>query len=62
MAVLLQQMAVEQAVPGTMDVADPDQADAVRLAAVMPADETQLLYSIVLHGRGSCAMSDEYSA
>ena len=63
MAVLLQQMAVEQAVAETLDAADPDQADARRLAAVMPADETQLLYSIVLHGRGELPlMSDEYSA
>ena len=63
MAVLLQQMAVEQAVPGTLDAADLDQADARRLAAVLPRDETQLLYSIVLHGRGELQlMSDEYSA
>jgi len=63
MAVLLQHMAVEQAVPGTLDAADPDLADAARLAAAMPADETQLLYSIVLQGRGELSlMSDEYSA
>ena len=52
MAVLLQQMAVQQAVPGTLDATDPDHADALRLAPLMPADETQLLYSIVLQGRG----------
>ena len=63
MAVLLQHMAVEQAVPGTLDAVDPDLADAVRLASAMPADETQLLYSIVLQGRGELSlMSDEYSA
>jgi len=63
MAVLLQQMAVQQAVPGTLDAADPDHADAVRLAPAMPTDETQLLYSIVLQGRGELhLMSDEYSA
>ena len=63
MAVLLQHMAVEQAVPGALDAADPDLADAVRLAAAMPADETQLLYSIVLQGRGELSlMSDEYAA
>jgi len=62
-AVLLQHMAVEQAVPGTLDAADPDLADAARLASAMPADETQLLYSIVLQGRGELSlMSDEYSA
>ena len=63
MAVLLQQMAVQQAVPGTLDASDPDHADALRLAPAMPADETQLLYSIVLQGRGELQlMSDEYSA
>ena len=63
MAGLLQQMAVQQAVPGTLDATDPDQADALRLAPAMPADETQLLYSIVLQGRGELQlMSDEYSA
>ena len=63
MAVMLQHMAVEQAVPGTLDGGDPDLADAARLAPLLPADETQLLYSIVLQGRGELSlMSDEYSA
>ena len=63
MAQLLQQMAVEQAVPGALDAQDPEQGDAVRLSAVLPADETQLLYSIVLHGRAELGlMSDEYGA
>ena len=43
MAALLQQMAVEQAVPGALDDADPDTAVARQLAAALPADETQLL-------------------
>ncbi len=63
MAVLLQQMAVEQAVPGTLRADDPSQEDTRRLARMMPADETQLLYSIVLQGRGELqAMADDYSA
>ena len=63
MAVLLQRMAVEQAVPGSLDATDPDLADAARLAPLMPADETQLLYSIVLQGRGELhLMADEYAA
>ncbi len=63
MAVLLQQMAVQQAVPGALDAADAEHADALRLAAALPADETQLLYSIVLQGRGELQlMSDEYGA
>jgi DNA polymerase-3 subunit gamma/tau len=63
MARLLQHMAVQQAVPGALDLSDPDQAEAVELAARMPADETQLLYTIVLQGRGELQlMSDEYGA
>jgi DNA polymerase-3 subunit gamma/tau len=34
-----------------------------RLAALMPADETQLLYSLCLHGRGELGLApDEYAA
>jgi DNA polymerase III subunit gamma/tau len=63
MARLLQQMAVLQAVPGALDASDPEHADALRLAPAMPTDETQLLYSIVLQGRGELSlMSDEYGA
>ncbi len=62
MAALLQQMAVRQAVPDASDADDPDAAASVRLAALLPADETQLLYSIVLHGRAEIALApDEYS-
>ncbi len=63
MAALLQQMAVEQAVPGALDDNDPDVAGARALAAQMPADETQLLYSIVVHGRAELSLlSDDYAA
>jgi DNA polymerase-3 subunit gamma/tau len=63
MAMLLQQMAVEQAVPGALDTQDPDTEDGRALAPVLPADETQLLYSMVLHGRDELSlMSDEYAA
>ncbi|WP_164962093.1 DNA polymerase III subunit gamma/tau [Rubrivivax sp. JA1026] len=63
LASLLQQMAVEQAVPGALDAQDPDTEDARALAGVLPPDETQLLYSIALHGRSELAlMSDEYGA
>ena len=62
-AMLLQQMAVEQAVPGALDTQDPDTEDGRALAPVLPADETQLLYSMVLHGRDELSlMSDEYAA
>ncbi|HET9643528.1 MAG TPA: DNA polymerase III subunit gamma/tau, partial [Burkholderiaceae bacterium] len=63
LATLLQQMAIEQAVPGALDENDPDTADARRLASMLPPDETQLLYSIALHGRSELSLvSDEYAA
>ncbi len=62
MATLLQQMAVIQAVPDAQDREDPDSAAIARLASLLPADETQLLYSIALHGRAELALApDEYS-
>ncbi len=63
MALLLQQMAVQQAVPGALDEDDPDTAAARELAGALAADETQLLYSMVVHGREELALlSDEYGA
>ena len=62
MATLLQQMALAQAVPGALDAQDPDTPEAIRLGASMAADETQLAYSIVLHGRNEIGLApDEYS-
>jgi DNA polymerase-3 subunit gamma/tau len=62
LAVLLQQMAVLQAVPGAADAGDPDAPDVARLAGRIAADETQLLYSIALHGRAELGLApDEYS-
>jgi len=62
---ILQRMAVLQAVPdraATPDE-DPDAAEIQRLAAAMPADETQLLYSLCLHGRVELGLApDEYAA
>ena len=63
MARLLQQMAVEQAVPGALDASDPDSEDGRALSTSLAPDETQLLYSMALHGRGELSlMSDEYGA
>ena len=66
MSSVLQRMAVLQAVPSAAEQADdtdPEAADLARLAALMPADETQLLYSICLHGRGELGLApDEYAA
>src|SRR5207245_5742128 len=62
LAELLQQMAVAQAVPGSLDATDPDTAAATRLADALPADETQLIYSMALHGRAELGLApDEYS-
>ncbi len=59
---LLQKMAVAQAVPDAQDGDEPGAADVRRLADLLPADETQLFYSIVLHGRADLAVApDEYS-
>jgi DNA polymerase-3 subunit gamma/tau len=60
---VLQQMAVEQAVPGSLDDEDPDMPETVRCARAWPADEVQLLYSIALQGRQELQwVSDEYAA
>ncbi len=65
MTSVLQAMAVLQAVPSrapAADGADPDAAEVARLAELMPADETQLLYSLCLHGRGELGLApDEYA-
>ncbi len=66
MTTVLQRMAVLQAVPdmgADGDDADPDIAETARLARTLPADETQLLYSLCLHGRGELGLApDEYAA
>jgi DNA polymerase-3 subunit gamma/tau len=64
MSLVLQRMAVIQAVPDLIeDESDPDSAQITRLAKGMAADETQLLYSLCLHGRGELGLApDEYVA
>jgi len=63
MSLVLQRMAVIQAVPDAADPRDEEGATIARLAALMPADETQLLYSICLHGRAELGLApDEYVA
>ena len=63
MASVLQRMAVQQAVPDMgVDAADPDAQEAARLAGLMAADETQLLYSLCIHGRAELGLApDEYA-
>ncbi|AVS62354.1 DNA polymerase III subunit gamma/tau [Paracidovorax avenae] len=66
MSAVLQRMAVFQAVPqmaDAVDPADPEASEIARLAGTLPADETQLLYSICLHGRTELGLApDEYAA
>ncbi len=64
MAMLLQRMAVMQMVPSmAQDGDDPDTQGLADLAQAMPAEETQLLYSLCLHGRNELGLApDEYAA
>ena len=65
MSTVLQRMAVLQAVPGLADQAsdDPDAPVITELSQAMPADVTQLLYSLCLHGRTELGLApDEYAA
>ena len=60
---VLQRMAVAQLAHAAPDQADPEAADVARLAQLLPADQTQLLYSLCLHGRGDLGLApDEYAA
>ena len=64
MSMVLQRMAVFQAVPQSASESDePDYLEMLRLSKAMPADETQLLYSLCLHGRTELGLApDEYAA
>jgi DNA polymerase-3 subunit gamma/tau len=64
MSMVLQRMAVFQAVPSAAaESDDPDHQEMLRLSVAMPADETQLLYSLCLHGRAELGLApDEYAA
>ena len=64
MSMVLQRMAVLQAVPSAAaESDDPDHQQLLRLSEAMPADETQLLYSLCLHGRAELGLApDEYAA
>ena len=63
MASVLQRMAVQQAVPDMpVDETDPDAQETARLATLLPADETQLLYSLCIHGRAELGLApDDYT-
>jgi DNA polymerase-3 subunit gamma/tau len=62
LATLAQQMALVQAVPDAADPTDPDTPAVLALAPLLAPDETQVLYSVALHGRAELALApDEYS-
>jgi DNA polymerase-3 subunit gamma/tau len=60
---VLQRMAVHQSAPEALAAStDPDEAQIAQLAQALPADETQLLYSLCLHGRAELGLApDEYA-
>jgi DNA polymerase III subunit gamma/tau len=64
MTTILQRMAVMQAVPNMpVDASDAEAVQTSQLAADLPKDETQLLYSLCLHGRTELGLApDEYAA
>lgn len=66
MTAVLQAMAVLQAVPAraiAAETGDSEAAETARLAAEMAPEETQLLYSLCLHGRAELGLApDEYAA
>ena len=65
MSSVLQRMAVLQAAGNAPEAnsTDPEAIDIARLASLMPADETQLLYSLCIHGRQELGLApDEYAA
>jgi DNA polymerase III subunit gamma/tau len=62
MASVLQRMAVVHHVADGYDSTDSDAVETARLASIMPPDETQLLYSLCIHGRAELGLApDEYA-
>jgi DNA polymerase III subunit gamma/tau len=63
MCAVLQRMAVIQSVPDMAHAEDDEASQVVALAQQLPADETQLLYSLCLHGRAELGLApDDYAA
>jgi len=63
MARMLQQAAVEQALPGALQGDASESAGIAALAAAFAPEELQLAYSIIVHGKADLAlMSDEHAA
>ncbi len=58
----LQQLAVSQVVPPDRSSIAPEDEEWLSLAGAFAADELQLLYSLVIHGRGELALvSDDHA-
>jgi DNA polymerase-3 subunit gamma/tau len=59
---LLHRLALAQSVPAALPEDLPERADIVRLAALFDAEEVQLFYQIVVHGRNELSLApDEYA-
>ncbi|MEB0137320.1 DNA polymerase III subunit gamma/tau [Actimicrobium sp. CCC2.4] len=59
---LLHRLALAQSVPAALPEDLPERADIVRLAALFDAEEVQLFYQIVVHGRNELGLApDEYA-
>lgn len=62
LAVLLHRIALAQSVPHAIAVDDPDRAAIEAMAASFSAEEIQLFYQIVLHGRQDIGLApDDYA-
>ena len=60
---VLQRMAVYQLAHAEPDPADPEAPEVHRLSQLLPPDQTQLLYSLCLHGRTELGLAtDDYAA
>ncbi len=62
LATLLNRIAIAQAVPGAVPDDLPAHDDILRLAQTFPAEDVQLFYQIVVHGRNELGLApDEYA-
>lgn len=62
LGILLHRIALAQAVPDAVPEDLPERDDILRLASLFDAEEVQLFYQIVLHGRNDLSLApDEYA-
>ncbi len=55
-------MAIAQVAPGALDAEDPDEHAAIALADGWPADELQLVYSLLLNGQAELTLAPDEHA